>query len=98
MYLHRRKNGFYYFRRRVPADLVGVMDQKESHYSRARNARREASARYGAAFMQSEHRINTERERLKHTSVTISPTWKRRRLIEAERANRGHTRAFCQYQ
>ena len=40
MYLHRRKNGFYYFRRPVPADLIGVIDQKESHYSLATNVRR----------------------------------------------------------
>ena len=65
MYLHRRSNGFYYFRRRVPADLIGVIDPKEFHYSLGTNLRREASARYGAAFMQSEHRIARERERLK---------------------------------
>jgi hypothetical protein len=45
MYLHQRKNGFYYFRRRVPPDLIGVIDQKESDYSLATNLRREASAR-----------------------------------------------------
>ncbi len=64
MYLHKRKNGFYYFRRRVSADLIGIIDPKEFHYSLGTNVRREASACYGAAFMQSEHKINSERVRL----------------------------------
>ncbi len=98
MYLHKRKNGFYYFRRRVPADLIGIIDPKEFHYSLGTNVRREASARYGAAFMQSEHRINSERERLKQSFVRPKPISRRRRLLEAERTKKRRTRAFCQYQ
>jgi hypothetical protein len=98
MYLHRRSNGFYYFRRRVPADLIGVIDPKEFHYSLGTDVRREASARYGAAFMQSEHRIARERERLKQGVVRPKPDWKRRRLLEAQRSRERRTRTFCQYQ
>jgi len=98
MYLHRRSNGFYYFRRRVPADLIGVIDPKEFHYSLGTNVRRKASARYGAAFMQSEHTIARERERLKQGVVRPKPNWRRRRLLEAQRARERRTRTFCQYQ
>ena len=98
MYLHRRNNGFYYFRRRVPADLIGVIDPKEFHYSLGTNVRREASPLYGAAFMQSEHRIGRERERLKQSFVRPRPTWKRRRLLEAQRARERRTSTFGQSQ
>jgi hypothetical protein len=33
MYLYRRSNGIWYFRRRVPADLQGIIDPKRFHYS-----------------------------------------------------------------
>ena len=49
MYLHRRNNGFYYFRRRVPSDLIGVIDPKEFQYSLGTNVRRDASALEKAA-------------------------------------------------
>src|SRR5207248_4170905 len=62
------------------------------------NARSEASALYGAAFIQSEHRIGRERERLKENFVRPRPTWRRRRLLEAQRARERRTRTFGQYQ
>ena len=98
MYLHQRNNGVYYFRRRVPADLIGVIDPKEFDYSLGTNVRREASALYGAAFMQSEHRIGRERERPKQSFVRPRPTWRRRRLLEAQRARERRTSTFGQSQ
>lgn len=97
MYLYRRPNEFWYFRRRVPADLDGIIEPKRFHYSLRTKNKSEAILRLSPALTESEHLIRKERERLRQIPVTAIPTHLRRRRIEAERAKRWRSRVFCQY-
>jgi len=62
MYLHRRANGVYYFRRRVPSDLEGIIQPGQFHYSLGTRKRQEALKPYAVALARSEHEIMTERK------------------------------------
>ncbi len=97
MYLHRRKNGFYYFRRRVPEELAGVIEPRRFHFSLKTKDKSEAMLRLSAALAESEHIIRRERQRLSKAPATARLRRSRKRGIDAERAKRRRTRVFCQY-
>jgi integrase len=101
MYLHQRSNGFWYFRRRVPTDLAGVIDPKQFHYSLKTKIRRDAVNLYAAALAESEKVIEEAREKIKAAvesgNAGLYPSWSERRRIEVEKRKRGHTKVFSQY-
>jgi len=57
MYLLKRANGFFYFRRRIPGKLRGLVDSGLFHHSLNTRNRSEAVGRYAAALARSEHGI-----------------------------------------
>jgi hypothetical protein len=97
MYLYRRSNRFWYFRRRVPTDLAGVIEPKRFHFSLKTKDKSEAMLRLSVALAESEHIIRKERERLNKAPAIARLRWSRKRRIDAERAKRRRTRVFCQY-
>jgi integrase len=97
MYLYRRSNGFWYFRRRVPAELAGVIEPKRFHYSLQTKNKSEALIRLSAALAESEHAIRRERERVNQAPTTVRPLRWQKRRIDVQRAKRRRTRVFCQY-
>lgn len=97
MYLYRRTNGFWYFRRRVPTDLAGIIESKRFHYSLQTKNKSDAILRGSAALAESENLIRKERDRLSDAPTTLKPFAFRRRRIEMERAKRRRSKVFCQY-
>src|ERR1017187_10097908 len=97
MYLYKRPNGFWYFRRRVPTDLVGIIESKRFHCSLRTKKKSEAILRVSGALAGSEHLIRKERARLSQAPVIVRPLPWRRRRIEAERAKRRRSIVFCQH-
>jgi hypothetical protein len=108
-YLYTR-NHVYYFRRRVPSDLVEVIEPNQFHFSLGTKDYREAISRRSPAIAESDLTISKERERLKQppqsSPVVIKGGPKggaveyrrRQRLLKAQSEKRRRTRAFCQYQ
>src|SRR5215472_750134 len=79
MYLHKRSNGFWYFRRRLPSDLLGMIDAKRFHYSLGTKNKSDALLRLGAALAESEQIIRKERARLNQAPAIVRPLrWQRR--------------------
>jgi integrase len=97
MYLYRRSNGIWYFRRRVPTYLAGIIQTKQFHYSLRTKSKSDAILQLSAELAKSEHLIRKERQRLTQAPVPLQPLAWRRRRIEAERAKRRRSRVFCQY-
>jgi hypothetical protein len=77
MYLYRR-NGVWQFRRRVPADLAGVIKPNHFHYSLGTKDKSEARLRLSAALAESEHIIRKERERLHNVPANVRLTWRKK--------------------
>ena len=97
MYLHKRSNGFWYFRRRLPSDLLGMIEPKRFHYSLGTKNKSEALLRLSGALAESEQIIRKERDRLNQAPAIVKPRRWQKRRIDAERAKRRRTRVFCQY-
>jgi len=100
MYL-RQRAGVWYFRRRVPSDLEGIIEPSRFHYSLATKSRKEALKPYAAALAQSEQEISEAREKIQTAAAKgqseVYPLFKARRLAKASKAKRKRSRAFCQY-
>jgi hypothetical protein len=96
MYLYKRSNGFWYFRRRLPSDLLGIIEPKRFHYSLGTIIKSEALLYLSTALAESEHIIRKERDRVNQAPAVRPLRWRKRR-IDAERAKRRRTRVFCQY-
>jgi site-specific recombinase XerD len=97
MYLYKRSNGFWYFRRRLPSDLLGIIEPKRFHYSLGTKNKSEALLHLSAALAESESIIRKERDGLNQAPPIVRPLRWRKRRIDAERAKRRRTRVFCQY-
>lgn len=100
MYL-RQRAGVWYFRRRVPSDLEGVIEPRRFHYSLGTKNRKEALEPYAAALARSEQEISEAREKIRKATEKgrseLYPLRKEARRIAAEKARRKRARAFCQY-
>lgn len=101
MYLHRRANGVYYFRRRVPSDLEGIIQPGQFHYSLGTRKRQEALKPYAVALARSEHEIEQAREKINTAAEKGRPVVRlsriERRQLAAEKAKKKRARVFSQY-
>lgn len=101
MYLQRRSNGVYYFRRRVPSDLEGIIEAKRFHYSLGARTRKEALKAYAVALARSENEIQLAREKIEKAALEghpqVRPTWKKSRAAAALEAKRKRSKVFSQY-
>jgi integrase len=97
MYLYKRSNGFWYFRRRLPSDLLGIIEPKRFHYSLGTKNKSDALLGLSAALAQSEQIIRKERDRLNQAPAIVQPLRLQKRRIDAERVKRRRTKVFCQY-
>jgi len=98
MYL-RQRNGIWYFRRRVPSDLEGVIPH--FNYSLHTRKRQEAVRAYAAALALSEDEIASAREKLRADAdkgrIEVAPSRREYQQQKAMQAQRKRARAFCQY-
>jgi len=85
MYL-RQRNGIWYFRRRVPTDLVGVIEPGKFHFSLHTNNRQAAVRAYADALRRSEYEIEQARAKLRADAETgrveVHPTRRKSQRIK----------------
>jgi integrase len=101
MYLLKRANGFFYFRRRIPGKLRGLVDSGLFHHSLNTRNRSEAVGRYAAALARSEHEIAHACGKIEAAAregrPQVHPGYRESRRLAARKAARRRAREFAQY-
>lgn len=101
MYLVKRANGVWYFRRRIPGDVKGFVEPGLFHFSLGKRTRQEAMEFYAAALARSEQEISNARKKIQTAAEgghgRLYPSLRERSRSKAARTLRTRTRAFCQY-
>jgi len=101
MYFKQGGNGYWKFRRRIPKDVLGMVDPRLFDLSLGTQNRKDALKFYAAALTRSEQEISNAREKIRKASEKgqekIYPTYRARKKALADKAKQKRSRAFCQY-